>query len=220
MVLYNFPFLNKTDVDSVKIAVAKRSFVDGRNSARGSAKDRKSNVQLELNLGATQTLYTSLLKLIFDSEIIKNLVYPKHIPRVFVNRYSKGSYYGWHVDNTMINRERTDFSFTIWLSDPGEYEGGELQIKSDNGPIRSFKCNSGHILLYPTGERHQVTEVTSGERQAIVGWITSAVASDADRAILYNYQKVNSALLAGSDPEEAEQLLNQVYQKLIRRFSS
>lgn len=220
MIFYSFPFLNKNDVSIVKALALKHSFTDGRGTASGSAKERKSNTQLELDPGDTQDLHKSLLKLIFESNVLKNLVLPKRVPRMFINLYDVGSYYGWHVDSSIVNCERTDFSFTIWLSDPSEYEGGELQLKFENDSVRSFKCDAGHILLYPTGELHQVTEVKSGQRQAIVGWITSAVASDADRAILIEYQKAVAAVCAQTIPREAQDRLDKVFQLLVRRFSS
>ena len=107
------------------------------------------------------------------------------------------------------------------LTKPSEYEGGELQIINDDGKTSSFKPELGHIVLYSTGALHQVTEITSGSRMAIVGWVTSAVPCVYDRNLILLSTKIIAAL--SKTPEDLTEIsaqAGQLTQMLIRRFSS
>jgi PKHD-type hydroxylase len=221
MVIYKFPFLAEQDVANILLAIKDLPFVDGQTTAQGDAKPKKNNEQLELNSLSAKTVYEAFTNLFFNHAFIKNLVIPAAIPRVFINRYNKGCYYKSHVDLAFINQKRTDFSFTVSLTKPSEYEGGELQIINDDGKISSFKPELGHIVLYSTGALHQVTEITSGSRMAIVGWVSSAVPSDYDRSLILLSTKINAAL--NKTPEDLTEIsaqAGQLTQMLIRRFSS
>ena len=123
------------------------------------------------------------------------------------------------VDTALINNLRTDYSFTIFLKDPSTYEGGVLEMKMQDGQVQQFKLPAGQMVLYPTGQLHRVTEVTSGSRRCIVGWMQSAFADSEDRALnaefceLMNFAKEDLQL--GWDDMNR---FNQFKQKLVRRL--
>lgn len=79
--------------------------------------------------------------------------------------------YGWHQDyggNRSISRK---LSLVLQLSDPSEYEGGNLQILSSGEP-QNVKKQRGLVAAFPSYQLHQVTPVTQGSRQSLVAWIS------------------------------------------------
>lgn len=90
------------------------------------------------------------------------------------SKYLEGGYYHQHVDNQRMGRMRTDYSCTLFINDPEEYEGGELCIDIGTQEVK-YKLEAGKAIIYPTGVKHRVDTVTSGERHVCVFWIESAL---------------------------------------------
>jgi PKHD-type hydroxylase len=76
-----------------------------------------------------------------------------------------------HTDNVVFNQPGRKLSVVLQLSDPSEYEGGELQIIMNKDPITIPK-NKGMLVIFPSYTVHKVTAVTRGVRETIVGWVT------------------------------------------------
>ena len=104
---------------------------------------------------------------------------PKTILGPLFSRYQPGHAYGAHVDDALMGGIRSDVSFTLFLSDPASYGGGELVIDSTAGE-EAFKLAPGSVITYPATTLHRVAPVTSGERLAAAGWVRSFI-RDADR---------------------------------------
>jgi len=84
---------------------------------------------------------------------------------------SEHGMYGWHQDyggNLSISRK---LSMVLQLTDPSQYEGGNLQIKTGGEP-QTVRKQRGLIAVFPAYTLHQVTPVTSGSRQSLVAWIS------------------------------------------------
>jgi PKHD-type hydroxylase len=99
----------------------------------------------------------------FDLSRIETLQY---------SEYNIGQFYKEHIDMMYQspNRAVRKLSFSIQLTDPDEYEGGDVLIKpSSNAPIHR---NKGTISFFPSYISHEVTPVTKGTRHALVGWVT------------------------------------------------
>jgi PKHD-type hydroxylase len=111
--------------------------------------------------------------------------FPKKIAPPTYNRYDGGMPYGSHVDSAILfnGRMRADLSFTIFLSDPNEYDGGELVLQTSAGETR-VKNAAGDMVLYPTTALHYVEPVRRGSRLAAVSWIESYVPDERHRAVL------------------------------------
>lgn len=90
------------------------------------------------------------------------------------SKYETGGYYHTHVDSQRMGRMRTDYSCTLFINDPSEYEGGELCIDVGTEEVK-YKLEPGQLLVYPTGISHRVNKVLSGERHVCVFWIESAM---------------------------------------------
>jgi PKHD-type hydroxylase len=82
---------------------------------------------------------------------------------------SENGMYGWHQDyGSKVSRK---LSLSVQLTDPSEYEGGNLQIMTTGAPVNVRK-QRGLIVAFPSYVLHQVTPVTQGSRQSLVAWIS------------------------------------------------
>ena len=129
--------------------------------------------------------------------------------------------YGYHVDDAQIgavgNKNRSDISMTVFLSEPEEYEGGELEIITPYGAAE-FKLPAGHAITYPSKFLHQVRTVTSGQRLVAVCWIESHIRHEQDREILMELDQVNQKLHALAPDAPETDLAFKVYANLARRW--
>ncbi|MGF1627326.1 MAG: Fe2+-dependent dioxygenase [Alphaproteobacteria bacterium] len=108
---------------------------------------------------------------------------PKRIVRLEFNRYEPGMGCGPHVDEPIIAGCRTDLSFTLFLTDPTDYERGDLIVETGAG-WEMRKHAAGDLVLYPSRYVHSVAPVTRGTRLAATGWIESLTPSAERREIL------------------------------------
>jgi len=198
--------------------IYKFEFADGRDTARGSAKDIKQNFQITRANKHANRLIDKIEAIISAAAPVQQYTFAKQIVGTRIASYKDGGHYGWHVDMATMNGLRTDLSFTLFLTEPDSYEGGELQMDVD-GKVRTFKGKAGQIVVYPTGVLHQVTPVTSGERLVVVGWINSSIRHEEDRKAVYKLGREVARLKElVKDPTEVDQL-NYLYMNFRRRFS-
>jgi len=78
-------------------------------------------------------------------------------------------HYDWHVDIGEKNSTRK-LSFSLQLSDPEDYDGGDLQFLPDHQEARTMRTQ-GTLIVFPSYKTHRVTPVTRGVRYALVGWV-------------------------------------------------
>ena len=88
----------------------------------------------------------------------------------FTEYNAPSGHYGKHVDS-MFNGTVRKLSFVLQLSDPKDYEGGELQIHLSDTP-EVMKKEQGTVIAFPSPTLHEVTPITEGRRYSLVGWIT------------------------------------------------
>jgi len=88
----------------------------------------------------------------------------------FTEYNAPSGHYGKHVDS-MFNGTVRKLSFVLQLSDPKNYEGGELQIHIGANPD-VMKKEQGTVVAFPSPTLHEVTPITKGRRYSLVGWIT------------------------------------------------
>ena len=122
------------------------------------------------------------------------------------------------ANNALMGGARADVSFTLFLTPPEDYEGGELTI-TDRAEARSFKLEQGEAIVYPSDTLHRVEPVTRGTRLVVVGWVTSWVADPRKREILFDLcQAVNTAETAG-DTDQAR-LISKSRSNLLRMWAA
>jgi PKHD-type hydroxylase len=147
---------------------------------------------------------------------------PKQIFPPLFNRYGVGQHFGVHVDNAVRGdhlsgaRIRTDLSVTLFLSEPEEYDGGELIVEDYYGSHR-IKLPAGHLVLYPATSLHAVTEVTRGVRVASFFWLQSMVRDGHARSLIFDLDTAIQGLVqrVGRDDPELVKLTG-IYHNLIR----
>ena len=155
----------------------------------------------------------------FIAAALPSRVYPP-----LFNRYEAGMDFGTHIDGAIRTvpgaqaRLRTDLSATLFLSDPQEYDGGELVIEDTYG-THAIRLPAGHLVLYPASSLHRVNPVTRGRRTACFFWIQSMVRDDAQRTLLWQLDTAVQRLEAGQADEAAKVQLAGVYHNLLRMWS-
>ena len=139
-----------------------------------------------------------------------------------IAKYESGDVYDWHLDRLTTGDGRLiDVSYTIFLNDPNEYEGGSLQIKHEYGTA-SFREKAGTAVFYPSGYLHKVDEIISGERKVVLGLMNCNVSSPQDRHLLTELYGCIRSLDRINDGRVAQinQTLHYVHMQLLKRFFS
>lgn len=204
-------------IDAVQSAAEADSFwSDGRVTAKGRAREAKNNLQA-LSTGPAKGVLETLSTAIFSHETIRSAAQPAAFARIMLNRYDAGMEYGAHVDAPYVDGVRTDLSFTLFLSSPEDYDGGELHIDSA-GAEDIVKLAAGSLVLYPSTSLHRVARVTRGARLSCVGWIKSRVRSPHDRETLFELDRISADLAALKAPGEVRDRLSNVRNNLLRRW--
>ncbi|KAA5930376.1 Fe2+-dependent dioxygenase [Pantoea sp. Bo_2] len=192
-------------------------YVDGRVTAGREARPVKRNQQVARTDPALADMQKLVTDRLMSNDLFRMAVRPKIILPPMFSRYESGMEYGNHVDNSIMRGVRTDVSVTIFLSDPDQYEGGQLVMDSPGGE-REVKLPAGYAVTYPTTSLHRVAPVVSGERLAAVTWVRSFVRNAADRETLFDLDTARHRLfeLLGKTPEM--DLLAKTQSNLLRRW--
>ena len=114
---------------------------------------------------------------------------------------------------------RTDLSFTLFLNEPGEYEGGELVVDQGLG-APGIKLRAGGLVLYPSGNVHRVEAVTRGRRLACVSWVESMVRDAAQRDLLFDLDLAILKLREDQGDSAPIIDLTACYHNLLRMWAS
>ncbi len=85
----------------------------------------------------------------------------------------KGGHYNWHQDMGPGEMSKRKISVTVQLSDPSEYEGGDLEYFKGGNPEEADKAprGKGVVFIFPSYMMHRVTKVTKGTRRSFVLWV-------------------------------------------------
>ena len=193
---------------------------DGAATAVGS-KNRKSNEQLTLTNEAAIPALHQASKYVMQHPRIKSWCEPRRISSIMFSRYGEGAFYGSHSDAGIFRffpyPVRADISFTIFLNEPSQYEGGELVLESPLGETR-LKSPAGTMVMYDTGIKHRIEEVLSGSRLVTVGWIESLIRDPDTRELLRDLRKVIGLVNNRGDDSEEVVTLRRIYAQILRMF--
>ncbi|MFZ5932460.1 MAG: Fe2+-dependent dioxygenase [Pseudomonadota bacterium] len=200
-------------------------FVDGRETAGWHARRIKHNLQIAANQPQAQALQQKILSQIAAHSVIASAVLPRRFRPLLFSRYETGMSYGSHADDAIMGRAggkageiRSDVSFTLFLSPPDSYDGGELVIESASGE-QVFKLQAGQAVIYPSTSLHRVCEVTRGIRDAAVGWAQSYVRDAGQREMLFELDTVRRALFRQDGKSPEFDRLSKVYSNLLRSWA-
>jgi PKHD-type hydroxylase len=210
------------ELSAVRALISRGKPEDGAGSALGLARSVKANQQFALDQKDAQSLAELTFGALKRSQLFYRYALPIDVSMPMANRYAKGMCYGPHYDSSVMpspngNEIRTDFSATLFISEPDEYVGGELSFEW-SGARQRVKLAAGDMLLYPAGLLHEVEPVTQGERHAVVFWAQSKIGQEDRRKLLFRLDEAVGSL-AHKHPEspEVRELLG-VFQNLSRMW--
>lgn len=196
------------------------NFASGALTAGWHAKEVKNNEQAIAGpeLDKIRALLLSALE---DNSILKSMALPKRFVPPLLSRCQKGQGYGLHIDDALMGGSlniRTDISVTIFLSNPEEYEGGELIVETLSGSDEA-KPSAGDAIIYPSTTLHRVAPVTKGTRLAAVTWIESKIRDLAKREILFDLDRARRQIFQKEGKSESFDLIAKSYSNLLRSWT-
>jgi PKHD-type hydroxylase len=187
----------------------------GEETAGWHARTVKNNHQLDRR----STLHAALMQPIRDAlqahPLFASAALPVRVHNLRFSRSEAGEGYGRHVDNAFMDEGRSDLSFTVFLSDPASYEGGDLVLEHPDHE-EAIRLPAGHAFVYPSTLLHRVEPVRSGTRLVAVGWVQSRIRSSEQRELLFELDTARRTLFAREGKSEVFDLLCRSYANLLR----
>ena len=213
--------LSPDELTDIKQVLEHAEFVDGKLTAGWHAKLVKNNQQLKA--GTTQKVLKSKIRAALSKNaLFQSSIRPKSIHSLLFSRYDLGMSYDTHVDNALMESasglSRSDVSFTLFLSSPQDYEGGELIVEGVQSE-QSYKLEAGSAIVYPSTTLHRVNPVTKGTRLVVVGWVQSTVRDASDREILFDLETARRAIFAKSGKTPEFDLVSKSIANLLRKWA-
>lgn len=216
--------LTKEQVAFIRKKMAQAQWIDGRATVGEQGAKVKQNRQLPVDGEVAKECGQLIMQSLHRNPLFMTAVLPlRTVPPLF-NAYSGGEHYGFHVDGSIRyvpdspQPLRTDVSCTLFLSEPDEYDGGELIVQDTYG-VHEVKLPAGDLILYPSTSLHQVAPVTRGERIASFFWVQSMVREDWQRTLLFeldgNIQRLRQSI---GDTDEIVSLTGH-YHNLLRQWA-
>lgn len=211
-------FLSPEAVVELRSQLKTAEWSDGKLTAGWHAKGVKQNQQLSAKQSIAETLAQQVRQTILAHPLIKAAARPRKIHTIRFNRYETGMAYGRHTDDALMRGRRSDLSFTLFLSDPEQYEGGELVVESMDSE-QFYKLPAGSMLVYPSSSLHRVDEVTSGVRWAAIGWMESQVRSPDQRELLFELDTARRSLFKKYGKTDEFDLITKSLNNLLRQWA-
>jgi PKHD-type hydroxylase len=204
-------------------------WVDGRVTAGYQAQEVKRNTQIAENSPAHQHVGDMVLKGLARSPRFMSAALPLRVFPPMFNSYASGQTFGTHVDTAIRQdartgqRIRTDLSATLFLTDPADYDGGDLIVEDSYG-THSVKLPAGDLVLYPATSLHRVQPVTRGARVSSFFWVQSMLRDDGQRTLLFDLDTAIQRIAASDSAQapgvkESSVQLTGVYHNLLRQWA-
>jgi PKHD-type hydroxylase len=228
--MVRIPALLSADlVAQMRDQMAKADWVDGRVTAGAQSAEAKQNLQIPENSPEARALGDVILSALGRNELFTSASLALRVFPPLFNRYDGGMNFGSHIDNAIrfvkssigsgaAIRVRTDMSATLFLTDPADYDGGELVIEDTYGEHR-VKLPAGDMVLYSATSRHHVTPVTRGSRWSSFFWIQSMVRDESARLMLFEMDKAIQGLRTQVGDSDEVVSLTGLYHNLVRRWA-
>ena len=214
--------LNAEQIGTMRARLQAADWIDGNATSGHQSARAKRNRQLAEGDPEAKALGDIVLDALAASPLFVAAALPLKVYPPLFNRYGVGEGFADHVDSAVRIRAgsdfriRSDLSATLFLSDPSEYEGGEL-VAEGQAPV---KLAAGDMVLYPASTVHRVTPVTRGERIACFFWIQSMVRDGSARTMLFELDRSIQELTQAAGPEAPALIrLTGLYHNLLRRWA-
>jgi len=223
MLLHIPDILDREQLNPLRSALDAADWTDGRETVGAQGAQVKHNMQLPDASPLREKLGRVVLAALAKHPLYHAATLPlRTLPPRF-NRYEGGGEYGMHVDGSVMllpNGEqlRSDISCTLFLSEPDDYDGGEL-IVSDTYGEHEVKLPAGDAIIYPSSSLHRVQPVTRGARMAAFFWVQSLVRDDSHRRLLFELDAAIQRLTATGADRDAVLQLTGTYHNLLRQWA-
>src|SRR6476661_2651202 len=184
------------------------AWVDGRVTAGHQGAHIKRNLQIDESSEVARTQGDVVVAALERNPLFISAALPHRVYPPMFNRYEHGMQFGTHVDGAVRlvpgsgAKLRTDLSATLFLTEPSDYDGGELVIDDTYG-THTVKLPAGHMIVYPADSRHRITPITRGSRIGCFFWVQSLVRDDAQRRMLFDLDTAIQQLTATRADESA-----------------
>lgn len=224
MLLHIPDILSADQVRHARAILDGAEWVDGRVTAGHQSARAKDNQQLPEGSPAARQVGDLILNALQQSPLFITAALPYRVFPPLFNRYEGGQSFGTHVDNAVrqitgtSHRIRTDLSATLFISQPDEYDGGELVVEDTYG-VHSVKLAPGHMVVYPSTSLHHVRPVTRGARICSFFWLQSMVRDDAQRTILFDLDSAIRSVNQDLPNHSSAVQLTGIYHNLLRRWA-
>lgn len=228
MLLHVPEVLGKSDVADIRNTLDSAAWTDGRETVGAQGARVKRNLQLPDASPLREELGRRVLRALAGNPLYFAAVLPlRTLPPRF-NRYEGGGTYGFHVDGSVmavrasaggdIAQLRSDIACTLFLSEPGDYDGGELVVDDTYGE-HEVKLPAGDLIVYPANSLHKVQPVTRGARLAAFFWVQSMVRDETCRRMLFDMDVAIQTLTREGANPDAVLTLTSAYHNLLRRWA-
>jgi PKHD-type hydroxylase len=217
--------LKHEEIKTVRDILEQAAWVDGKETAGEQAAKAKYNLQIREGSEAAIAAGDIILRALGRNAIFNSAALPLRVLPPLFNRYDAGMKFHAHVDGAIRAvpgagmRMRADVSTTLFLNDPGDYDGGELVVVDTYG-AHTIKLPAGHAVVYPSTSLHHVNEIARGSRWASFFWTQSMVKDDGKRTLLFDLdaaiRNVRSVL---SDEQPGVLGLTSHYHNLLRHWA-
>lgn len=224
MMLHVPQVLDREQVQACRQQLLAAEWVDGNVTSGAQAAQAKHNLQLKPDSPLAMEIGQMILSALSRSPLFISAAIPQRIVPPLFNRYESGAHFEMHVDNAIrvipgsSQCLRTDISCTLFLTDPDDYDGGELVVADTYG-THNAKLPAGDMIVYPSTSLHRVTPVTRGMRLASFFWVQSMVRSDWHRQLLFDLDQTIQQLRADIGDREQVVALTSHYHNLLRLWS-
>jgi PKHD-type hydroxylase len=223
MLLHVPAVLSHAQVAQMREALNSAYWTDGRETVGPQGAQVKQNQQLPDASPLRAELGEIVLSALAQQPLYHAAALPlRTLPPRF-NRYEGGGQYGFHVDGAVMGlpaggQLRSDISCTLFLSEPDDYDGGEL-IVSDTYGEHEIKLPAGDLIVYPSSSLHRVQPVTRGSRLATFFWVQSMIRDDARRRMLFELDTSVQTLTRSGADANALLTLTGIYHNLLRQWA-
>ncbi len=223
MLLHVPDILDREQLHRMRAALDAADWTDGRETVGTQGAQVKRNRQLPDASPLRRQLGEALLAALAGNPLFHAATLPRRILPPRFNRYEGGGEYGMHVDGSVMalpdgEQLRSDISCTVFLSEPEDYDGGELII-SDTYGEHAVKLPAGDAIIYPASSLHRVQPVIRGARVAAFFWVQSLVRDDGCRRLLFELDaSIQRLVTTGADRAAVLQLTG-TYHNLLRRWA-
>ncbi len=187
----------------------------GAETAGWHARTVKNNHQLDPRSPLHAALAERIVEALLQHPLFASAALPLRVHSLRFSRSEAGEGYGRHVDNAFMDEGRSDLSFTVFLSDPAAYTGGDLVLEHPDRE-EAIRLPAGHAFVYPSTLLHRVDPVRSGSRLVAVGWVQSRIRGSEQRELLFELDTARRSLFAREGKSEVFDLLSRSYTNLLR----